>query len=145
MAAKYPLSTFHFSVNWGNGARMGFTEVTGLTMENDVIEYREGSSPTYHKIKMPGLQKFGTITLKRGMFQSDNDYFNWLNTLNSSTFERRDITISLLDEQLNPIVIWTVHNAWPFKVVYPDLKATASEVAIEILELTHEGLSIQNN
>jgi phage tail-like protein len=144
MAAKYPLSTFHYSVNWG-GTRIGFTEVTGLTMENDVIEYREGSSSTYNKIKMPGLQKFGTITLKRGMFQSDNDFYNWFSTINTNKFERRDITISLLDEMLLPIVVWTVENAWPFKVVYPDLKATASEVAIEILELTHEGLTIQNN
>jgi phage tail-like protein len=144
MAANYPLSKFHYSVDWG-GTRIGFTEVSGLMIENDVIEYREGSSPEYHTIKMPGLRKFGTITLKRGMFKSDNDFYNWFNTIAASTVVRRDITISLLDETLAPVVVWKVQNAWPFKVVYPELKATASEVAVEVLELTHEGLTIQNN
>ncbi|MBN8787295.1 MAG: phage tail protein [Terrimonas sp.] len=141
--AQYPISKFHFQVDWG-GSRIGFTEVTGLEVSTDVIEYREGSSPEYHKIKMPGMQKFSNITLKRGTFQGDNDFYNWWNTVALNTIERRNVTISLLNESHEPVVVWKVKNAWPVKVQSTDLKADGNEVAIETLELAHEGLTIQN-
>jgi len=141
--ATYPIPKFHFQVEWG-GARIGFTEVTGLTVENEVIEYREGSSPEYNKIKMPGLHKFGNITLKRGIFASDNEYFAWLNTVKLNTIERRDVIISLLNEEHQPVVVFKVKQAWPVKIQAPDLKSDANEVAIESIELAHEGLVIEN-
>ena len=76
--ATYPLPKFHFLVQWG-GVRIGFTEVTGLDMQSEVIEYREGNSPEYHKIKMPGMQKFSNITFKRGTIQGDSDFYKWMN------------------------------------------------------------------
>ncbi|HSM46524.1 MAG TPA: phage tail protein, partial [Draconibacterium sp.] len=94
--ANYPLPKFHFRVEWG-GSKIGFTEVTGLNIENEMIEYRDGSSPEYHKVKMPGLQKYGNITLKRGMFNGDNEFFQWLNTVSLSKVERRDVSIALLN------------------------------------------------
>lgn len=141
--ANYPIPKFHFLVDWG-GTRIGFTEVTGLTIENEVIEYREGNSPEYNKIKMPGLHKFGNITLKRGIFASDNEYFNWLNTVKLNTIERRDLTINLLNEEHDPVVTFKVKQAWPVKIQAPDLKSDANEVAIESIELAHEGLVIEN-
>jgi phage tail-like protein len=141
--ANYPLPKFHFQVEWG-GTRIGFTEVTGLTIENEVIEYREGSSPEYNKVKMPGLHKFGNITLKRGTFTNDNEFFNWLNTVKLNTIERRDLTISLLNENHEPVVVYKVKQAWPVKIQAPDLKSDANEAAIESIELAHEGLVIQN-
>lgn len=144
MAASYPLVKFHFQVNWG-GTKIGFTEVSGLDVETEVIEYREGSSPEYSKIKMPGMQKFSNITLKRGTFKSDNDFYNWWNTVKLNTIERRDITISLLNESHEPVVTWKIKNAWPSKVQSTDLKSDGNEVAIESIELIHEGLSIQND
>ena len=141
--ATYPLPKFHFLVEWG-GTRIGFTEVTGLTLETEVIEYREGSSPEYNKIKMPGLRKFGNITMKRGTFVGDNDYFKWFNTVKMNTIERRDITISLLNESHEPVVVWKVKSAWPVKVQSPDLKSDANESAIESIEVAHEGLVIDN-
>jgi phage tail-like protein len=141
--ATYPIPKFHFQVDWG-GTRIGFTEVTGLTIENEVIEYREGSSPEYNKVKMPGLHKFGNITLKRGIFASDNEYFAWLNTVKLNTIERRDVTIKLLNEEHEPVVVYKVKAAWPVKIQAPDLKSDANEVAIESIELAHEGLVIDN-
>lgn len=141
--ATYPIPKFHFQVDWG-GTRIGFTEVTGLTIENEVIEYREGNSPEYNKIKMPGLHKFGNITLKRGIFASDNEYFAWLNTVKLNTIERRDVIISLLNENHEPVVVYKVKQAWPVKIQAPDLKSDANEVAIESVELAHEGLMIEN-
>lgn len=143
MAASYPLVKFHFQVDWG-GTKIGFTEVSGLDVETEVIEYRAGSSPEYSKIKMPGMQKFSNITLKRGTFNNDNEFYNWWNTVKLNTIERRDITISLLNESHEPVVTWKIKNAWPSKVQSTDLKADGNEVAIESLELVHEGLSIQN-
>lgn len=141
MAANYPLVKFHFQVEWG-GTKIGFTEVSGLDVETEVVEYRDGASPEYSKIKMPGMQKFSNITLKRGTFKSDNEYFKWWNTVKLNTIERRDITISLLNEEHAPVITWKVKNAWPSKVQSTDLKAEGNEVAIESMEIVHEGLSL---
>ncbi|SHI62434.1 conserved hypothetical phage tail region protein [Tangfeifania diversioriginum] len=143
MATTYPLVKFHFQVEWG-GTKIGFTEVSGLDVESEVVEYREGASPEFSKIKMPGMQKFSNITLKRGTFATDNEYFNWWNTVKLNTIERRDITISLLNEEHEPVVTWKVKNAWPAKIQSTDLKADGNEVAIESMEIVHEGLTIQN-
>jgi phage tail-like protein len=143
MATSYPLVKFHFQVEWG-GTKIAFTEVSGLDVETEVVEYRDGASPEYSKIKMPGMQKYNNITLKRGTFATDNEYYNWWNTVQLNTIERRDITISLLNEEHEPVVTWKVKNAWPAKVQSTDLKADGNEVAIESMELVHEGLTIQN-
>jgi phage tail-like protein len=140
--ANYPLPKFHFRVEWG-GSKIGFSEVTGLNIENEMIEYRDGASPEYHKIKMPGLQKFGNITLKRGMFNGDNEFFQWLNTVSLSKVERRDVSIALLNENHEPGYLWRVKNAFPVKVVAPDLKSDANEIAVETIEIAHEGLIIE--
>ena len=141
--AEYPLVKFHFQVDWG-GTKIGFTEVSGLDIETEVVEYRHGASKEYSKIKMPGMQKFSNITLKRGTFASDNEYFQWWNTVKLNTIERRDVTIKLLNEEHNPVVTWKVKNVWPTKIQSTDLKADGNEVAIESMELVHEGLTIQN-
>ncbi|MAZ28363.1 MAG: phage tail protein [Cytophagaceae bacterium] len=143
MAATYPLVKFHFSVDWA-GTNIGFTEVSGLDVETELIEYRQGASPEYSKIKMPGMQKFSNITLKRGSFKGDNEYFTWWNSVKLNTIERRDITISLLNEEHEPVIVWKVKNAFPVKVQSTDLKGDANEVAIESMEIAHEGLTIQN-
>jgi phage tail-like protein len=141
--ANYPLPKFHFRVEWG-GAKIGFSEVSGLSMETDVVEYRDSSSPEFHKIKMPGMQKFGNITMKRGIFQGDNDFVKWWKTVALNTINRRDVTISLLNENHEPVVVWKIKNAWPSKVQSTDLKSDDNGVAIETIELAHEGLVIQN-
>ena len=141
--ATYPIPKFHFRVEWG-GTNIGFSEVSGLNIENKVIEYRDGVSPEYSKIKMPGMREYSNITMKRGVFKGDNEFFKWLNTISLNTVERRDLTISLLNEKHEPVVVWKVHNAFPVKVQSTDLKSDGSEVAIEQLDLAHEGLTIEN-
>jgi len=144
MEKNYPLPVFHFSVEWG-GNRVGFSEVTGLTQENQAIEYRDGSFPEYSSIKMPGLRKFSNITLKRGVVKGDNEFFAWLATVKLNKVERRDLVIKLLNEEHNPVMVWKVQNAFPVKVEGPQLKASANEVAIESIEIAHEGLEVQND
>jgi len=140
---NYPMLSCHFQVNWG-GARGGFTEVTGLTIERQVVEYREGQSPEYKTMKMPGLEKSHTIVLKRGIMPGDHDFFSWMSTIALNQVERRDVTISLLNEKHEPVMTWKVKNAWPIKWDGPTLKSDGSEVAIETLELAHEGIMLLN-
>ncbi|RDC62677.1 phage tail protein [Adhaeribacter pallidiroseus] len=141
--ADYPLPVFHFRVEWG-GTKVGFSEVSGLTQEVQLIEYREGSSPDYSTIKMPGLHKFNNITLKRGIAKGDNEFFTWLNSVQLNTVERRNLTISLLNENHEPVMSWKARNCWPVKVEGPGLKANGNEVAVESIEIAHEGITLEN-
>ncbi len=141
--ADYPLPIFHFQVEWG-GSRLGFSEVSGLSIEQAPIEYRDGLSPEFTKIKMPGMRTYGNITLKRGIIPSDNEFFDWLNTTKMNTVERRDLIISLLDEEHTPVMVWKIKNAWPSKIDSPSLQASGNEVAIESIEIAHEGVVIEN-
>ncbi len=138
-----PLPGFHFSVEWG-GTNIGFSEASGLTMETQVIEYRDGLSPDYNTIKMPGLPKTTNIVLKRGIVEGDKEFFAWLNATKMNKAERRDVSISLLNEEHEPVMTWKARNCFPVKIEGPGLKATGNEVAIETLELAHEGLAILN-
>lgn len=141
----YPLPVFHFRVQFGT-EQLGFTEVSGLTQENQIIEYRAGDFPEYSTIKMPGLRKFNNITFKRGIMQSDNKFFQWLiSGMKLRNVDRKDLTISLLNEKHEPVMTWLVSRAFPVKLEGPQLKATGNEVAIESLEIAHEGLELQND
>lgn len=154
MAAQgnYPLPKFHFLVEWGEGDnfRLGFTEVTGLDFETEVIEYREGNSKKYNKTKQPGLTKYSDVTLKRGTFEGDLAFFDlWKESLffqegnKTGSRYRRPITIKLLNEEHQPIIVWKLENAWAKKITSTDLKADGNEVAIESMEIAHEGLTVQ--
>lgn len=138
----YPLTVFHFKVSWNN-VEIGFSDVTGLTQELQSIEYRDGLMPgTTAPLKRPGLRKVNNITLKRGLVQGNNELYLWFNNNGAPNVDRRDVTITLLNDEGNPVMVWTVLQAWPTKCEGPGLKATGNEIAIESIELVHEGLSL---
>ena len=93
---------------------------------------------------MPGIAKTGNVTLKKGVFVKDNDFFKWYDDIKMNTIKRETVTIQLLDEGGKSTMTWTLINAWPTKISSPDLKSDANEVAIETLELAHEGITIAN-
>ncbi len=132
---KTPVPNFHFDVEFG-GASLQFTEVSGLDVEVEAIEYRDGKSPEYKPSKLPGQHKFSNIILKRGMVQGNNEFFEWIKTSIGRQPERRDLRIRLLNEEHNPIFIWKIINAFPVKYSGPPLKSDGNEVAIETLEIT---------
>jgi phage tail-like protein len=137
----YPLPRFHFQVDW-NGAMISFTEVTGLVMEREKIEYRHSDSKDFHKIAMPGLQKTAAIVLKRGKFEKDTDFNIWFEEVaDDRANTRRDVIIRLLNEKHEPVAAWKAARCFPTKVSAPDLKSDANEIAIESIEIAHEGLS----
>ena len=135
---------FQFKVEWG-GTRIGFTEVSGLSDEVAVIEYREGSSSMNSPVLIPGLKPPPVVTLKRGMMSRDNEFAEWFNTVQKGTVERRDITISLLNAEYEPTMTWRLANAWPRRINASDLNAQANEIAIESLELVCDSISRQSD
>jgi phage tail-like protein len=142
MATPYPLVAFHFEVIWG-GTRIGFTEVTGLSKSVEKIEYREGNMPNYYPIKMPGQIKFDTdLTLKRGVFTGDNEFWDWLSMNQLNQADRRTIIINLLDEFHVPVYTWTVSNAFPTKVEGTAFNATDNAFAVESITLAYESYEV---
>ena len=140
---SYPLAGYHFLVQWG-GTRIGFLEVTGLTASTEILEYREGSSPESSVSKMPGKIEYANIILKREIIKGDNEFYKWFNTIQGNKAERRDIIIELLDETHSPVVFWKIRNAFPVRLQYSGLHAMNQSIALEELEICHEGMSVEH-
>ncbi|MBO7413611.1 MAG: phage tail protein [Fibrobacter sp.] len=143
-ASVWPMPKFHFQVKWGD-QEMSFQEVTGLDAQSEEIKYRVGNSKVYSVVKMPGLIKYSNVTMKKGIFKGDNKFWEWFNQIKQNTIKRIDITISLLDETDAPAMTWTLKNAWPTKISGYELKAEGNEVAVESIEIVHEGMTISNS
>lgn len=143
---NWPLPKFYFKVFLGSqDSAVSFQEVSGLDTETQIIEYRHGEKKAFSPIKMPGIAKLGNVTLKKGVFTKDHNFFKWYSAIKMNTIKRETVTIQLLDEQGSPTMTWTLTNAWPTKVTGTDLKSDGNEVAVESMEIAHEGLTIANN
>ena len=141
--STWPVSMFHFQLKWGSEVML-FQQVSGLDIESQPVEYRSGDSTQFTSIKMPGIQKTGAVIMKKGVFKSDNKFWDWFNQIKMNTVSRQSATISLLDETGAPMMVWTLANAWPSKITGTDLKSDGNETAIETIEIEHEGLTISN-
>lgn len=142
----YPLTTLHFQVSWGDSQQTSsFAEVSGLTMEADAIDYRGGNDRSLSVSKIPGLRKYGNVTMKRGIMPAEtgNGLFEWFATITAGSVQRRTVTISLLNEERDLVMTWKIRDAWPVKIEGPGLKATGNEIAIETLEMVHEGVEVE--
>jgi phage tail-like protein len=139
----WPLPKFYFSVDIGDQTDLPFQEVSGLDIDAEVIEYRHGNSPVHSTIKMPGMIKYSDITLKKGVFTTDNSFFTWLNAISLNTYERLTVVIRLLDEAGEAKMTWTLKNAFPKQVTPTDMNSQSSEAAIETIVFAHEGLVIE--
>jgi phage tail-like protein len=125
----------------GQAIRGSFAEVSGLEVEITPIEYRTGSGDITVR-KIPGLKKFTNITLKRGII-GDLTFWNWIKSAMDGTVLRADGSITLLDENRRAVMVWNFRRAWPCKWSGPTLNAKGNEIAIETLEICHEGLDIE--
>jgi len=140
----WPMPKFYFQVKWDSQV-MRFQEVSGLDIQSEEIKYRHGDSPEFSVIKMPGMKKVENITMKKGVFKGDNKFWDWFKQIKMNTIKRLPVTISLLDEGGKATMVWTLTNAWPTKITGTDLKSEGNEVAIESIEIVHEGLTIANS
>ena len=133
---SWPIAKFYFSVNLGFGIELGFQAMEGLSASVEPYEFRDGSSGSFHKEKRPGLVSYDPITLKKGMFMSDTALYKWFDTIRGGSWDMRDVTIKLKDEQGKDVFTWKLKNAFPTKFTPTSLDANdADEVAIEELEL----------
>jgi phage tail-like protein len=136
-----PYPAFNFLVEIDGIGKGVFSEVSGLDSSIDVIEYRTGGSKENTVRKLPGLRKYTNITLKRG-YTPDLSLWNWHQSVAQGNLRRANVTVTLLDEQRNPVLVWKLRNAWPCKYEGPLLNAKTSGIAIETLELCHEGMEL---
>ncbi len=134
-----PYASFNFLVETNGVLQAGFSEITGLNSETELIEYRNGNED-FTPRKLPGRKKFGNVTLKHGVAQGQ-EFLTWRKTVTDGQIQRQNVSIVILDESRTEVVRYNLADAWPCKWMGPDLKANANEISIESLELCHEGVS----
>jgi phage tail-like protein len=136
-----PYGQFNFHVEIDGVIVAGFSEVSGLTTDTNIIEYREGNDTFGTVQKQPGLMKYNNLVLKRG-FTADKRLWAWRKNVLDGKTKRTTGAIILLDESRSPALRWNFREGWPSKWEGPALNAKTSEVAIETLEIAHEGLEL---
>ena len=138
-----PLKSFSFLVEIDGVASAGFTSVSGLAAEAEVIEYREGADKLTSSRKLPGRVEYPNVTLRRGLTTS-RDLWDWWQTVRDGTLQRRTVVIILLDDAGQPVLRWRLREAWIARIEFSELDASKNEVAIETIELAHEGLELDD-
>jgi phage tail-like protein len=133
-------SVCRFYVMFDESVQGVFTEVSGLQIETDVMEYQEGGNNSFVH-RLPGFTKFSNITLKRGMTKS-GDFFKWCTSIANGQLIRRNVSIIVYDTAGEELIHWDFHNAYPVKWIGPQFRAADSTAAIETLELAHEGIKL---
>jgi len=137
-----PFRAFNFKVYIDGQDVGGFAEVSGLSSDGDVVDYREGTDVELTTRKLPGLRKYNPITLKRG-YTTDLYLWNWYASISAGKRERRDGTIALRNDEGKEVMRWHFEHAWINKIEGPVFKASGNEVAMESVELIHEGLTVE--
>ena len=137
-----PYRAFNFVIEIDGVARGAFSEVGGLTAEGDSTDYREGTDVQPNVRKLVGLRKYTNITLKRG-YTADKVLWQWYTNIFNGMPDRRNVTIVLMNERREAVLRWNAENAWINKIEGPALKASGNDVAMESVELIHEGLTLE--
>jgi phage tail-like protein len=140
-----PYGQFNFQVEIDGVGKFGFSEVSGLTTDTNIIEYREGNEVADGESttrKLPGIIKYNNIVLKRG-FTKDLSAYKWRLLVIQGKTSRASGSITLLDEGRKAVLRWTFRQGWPSKWEGPALNGKTSEVAIESMEIAHEGLTLE--
>ena len=137
-----PYRAFNFQLEIDGIPLGAFSECSGLTAEVAAVDYREGTDLQPNVRKLTGLTTFTEITMKRG-FTKDDSLWVWYNNIFAGVADRRNVTIILMDEEHKPVLRWHAENAWVNKIEGPSFKASGNEIAIESVELVHEGLTIE--
>jgi len=133
-----PILAFRFEVTLDNLAVAGFSECSGLQLETEFQDYPEGGVNDFLR-KFPSRSKQANITLKRGIV--DRLMWDWYDQHTAGNVQYRNGSISVRESSGADIVLeWQFRNALPCKWVGPDLNAGQSAVAVEVLELCHQGL-----
>lgn len=120
-----------------------FREANGLTVQREVVEYHEGGENTRHH-KLVGPTRYSNIVLRRGT-SSSTDLFEWVKKVVDGKVERKNGSIMALNRDGKVLIRWDFKNAWPCRYEGPDLRVNESEVAIEVIELAHDGFEMKKS
>ena len=137
-----PYPNFNFVVDIGGKEEIAFSEVEIPAAAIEAIEYREGGDRTSAARNLPGRVRYGNVLLKRGI-SGRLDLWQWFASVRDGQLLRRDVTITLLDEQRQPVQRWRLRDAWPTKYDPSDLNAKGNEILIETLQLAVESIEIE--
>jgi phage tail-like protein len=133
-----PFGNYNFLVEIDGITRAAFQEASGFDSTIDIIEHREGGENTTVR-KLPGMTKYSNISLKWGI-TDDRELYDWHRRIVEGDMERKNGSIVLLDRRGEEVARWNFVRAWPSKWDGPDLNAEGTDIAIEMLELAHEGV-----
>lgn len=136
-----PYRSFNFRVEIDGLSVGSFRECTGLSGDSNVVEYRDGTDLPRTTRKLIGMQSYPNITLKRG-YTGNGELWTWYRNIVNGIADRRNGSIFLMDEQRNDVLRWDFENAWIKKIDAPSFNATANEVAVESVEIVHEGVTL---
>ena len=139
---KDPYRSFNFRLQIDGIDSGAFSECSGLTADGDAVDYREGTDKNPNVRKLVGLRKYTNITLKRG-YTNDGQLWAWYKNIHDGQHDRRNVTIILMNEEHKDVLSWHADNAFINKIEGPSFKASGNEIAIESVELVHEGLTIE--
>ena len=137
-----PYLDFNFLVEIAGLTVAGFSEADLPEGRIEAIAYREGTDKTSAARLLPGRVEYGPLVLRKG-FAGDATLFQWWHAVAQGSLDRRNVSVVLLDEQRQEVARWNLHRAWPSKYTGPSLNALGNEVAIETLELVHEGIELE--
>src|SRR6266851_10383385 len=113
----------------------GFSDASGLGMDINYSEYRNGNEKFNTARKIPNTHKLDDVTLKRGLV-GKTKLFDWIKSVADGAYAPTNVTITLLDEARQPVATWVLRNAQPKKLTLPTLAAKGGgEVAMEELHL----------
>jgi phage tail-like protein len=138
-----PYLNFNFRVEIDGVAIAGFSEADLPAGRIEAVAYREGTDKASAARLLPGRVEWEPVVLRRG-FTGDPALFQWWGGVLQGNVARRNVSIVLLDEQRDEVARWLVRRAWPQKWDGPDLRGLGNEVAIETLELAHEGVELDD-
>lgn len=132
-----PYSQFTFEVQIDGTAVAGFSEVSGLTMQLDTVQYQEGGVND-HVHSLPGTFAHADLVMQRGMTE-DATFWKWIQDVMSGKIERKDVVIKMQEDFKGESVWgWEFSNAYPTMWQGPDLVSSGQRMAIESIELTYE-------
>jgi phage tail-like protein len=140
-ARNDPYRGFNFRLEVDGLTIASFSEASGLVAEGDPVDYREGADMVNSVRKLAGLRKYQNIVLKRGYTQN-KELWAWYRNIANGDPDRRNGAIVLMDEAHKDVLRWNFRNAWLNKIEGPSFNASGNEVAMESIELVHEGVDI---
>lgn len=144
----YPIPVYNYRVEIGSDA-VAFSEVSGLSRSYETTSYKESpvesGVPGPRVMHMPAQAPAGTVTLKKGIVRGASvaALYEWISATQLNQTEKKDIFVRLCDENGDPVISWKVTNAFPTKLDAPTFDANSNDVAVESMELTADGVTME--